>query len=158
MCPTNETIVCLISLIPIQRRKNPSPAECSSACMQGDFWDSRYHVPHQLLEEVRCALRGWAHPTLCIAGNHDQLSRSGHRHTLGIIQDISPSWTVIEQPTLALGAAWIPYQYVFLAYGSAAGTALLCFESCCLLFLPHIGTLLHYALGEFLGKYFFNFK
>ena len=78
--------------------------------MQGDFWDSRDQVPHALLEEVRSALRGWPHPTLCLTGNHDQLSRGGHRHTLGIIQDIAPSWTVLDRPTLALGAAWIPYQ------------------------------------------------
>ena len=78
--------------------------------MQGDFWDSRDQVPHALLEEVRSALRGWPHPTLCLTGNHDQLSRGGHRHTLGIVEDIAPAWTVLDQPTLALGAGWIPYQ------------------------------------------------
>jgi hypothetical protein len=78
--------------------------------LQGDFWDSRVSVPHQTLNKVRKALKGWERPTIALVGNHDQTSFSGEEHGMHILSDINPKWTIISEPALAGSSLWLPYR------------------------------------------------
>ncbi|CAM9232891.1 unnamed protein product [Discosporangium mesarthrocarpum] len=78
----------------------------------GDFWHVRGTLKVELLVPVMRKLNTWRRPLIMIPGNHDQVTLGGGVHSLTPLQFAFPSSkqvVVISEPTVALGALWIPH-------------------------------------------------
>ncbi|GMH74142.1 hypothetical protein TL16_g10779 [Triparma laevis f. inornata] len=79
----------------------------------GDFFHSRGSIPVPLLNSL-CSTLSHSHwtstPTIMIPGNHDQITLSGSSHSLQFLETIMPKCRVIDEPTILLNAAFVPYR------------------------------------------------
>lgn len=86
-----------------------------SACgiaFLGDFWHSRGSLKVDLLVPVMERLATWTRPVVMIPGNHDQVTLGGGMHSLTPLQFAFANSTqalVLSEPTVFLGALWIPH-------------------------------------------------
>ncbi|CBJ48405.1 DNA double-strand break repair rad50 ATPase [Ectocarpus siliculosus] len=87
-----------------------------SACgiaFLGDFWHARGSLKVDLLVPVMEHLATWTRPVVMIPGNHDQVTLGGGMHALTPLQFAftDPMQAlVLSEPTLFLGALWIPHR------------------------------------------------
>ncbi|CAB1108469.1 ABC [Ectocarpus sp. CCAP 1310/34] len=87
-----------------------------SACgiaFLGDFWHARGSLKVDLLVPVMERLATWTRPVVMIPGNHDQVTLGGGMHALTPLQFAftDPMQAlVLSEPTLFLGALWIPHR------------------------------------------------
>ena len=78
----------------------------------GDFWHVRGALSVELLNKVLRSLRQWTQPVIMIPGNHDQVTLGGAVHALEpLMYAFNPEQALlISEPTVCLGALWIPYR------------------------------------------------
>lgn len=78
----------------------------------GDFWHVRGALSVELLNRVLKVLRSWTQPVIMIPGNHDQVTLGGNIHSLEPLMYAFPDdqAILINEPTICLGALWIPYR------------------------------------------------
>jgi hypothetical protein len=78
----------------------------------GDFWHVRGALSVELLNRVLKVLRSWTQPVILIPGNHDQVTLGGNIHSLEPLVYAFPNdqAILISEPTICLGALWIPYR------------------------------------------------
>ncbi|CAM9325553.1 unnamed protein product, partial [Ectocarpus sp. 12 AP-2014] len=87
-----------------------------SACgiaFLGDFWHARGSLKVDLLVPVMERLATWTRPVVMIPGNHDQVTLGGGMHALTPLQFAftDPMQAlVLSEPTVFLGALWIPHR------------------------------------------------
>ena len=76
----------------------------------GDFWHARGQLPVEPLNAVLDVFSSWDHPTVMIAGNHDQVNLGGTVHALEPIAKAADSVSVFSEPTVWKNALWLPYR------------------------------------------------
>jgi hypothetical protein len=78
----------------------------------GDFWHVRGSLSVELLNRVLLSLRKWTQPVIMIPGNHDQVTLGGTVHALTpLLYAFRPEQILmISEPTVCMGALWIPYR------------------------------------------------
>ena len=87
----------------------PAPSTLDS---QGDFWHARGAIPVAPLADAVRLFAQWEVPTIILAGNHDMVSLDGRLHSLDALAAAAPPGLVrvIDEPTAALGAVFLPYR------------------------------------------------
>ena len=78
----------------------------------GDFWHHRGKIPVEPLNAAVEKLALWRRPTIMLTGNHDQVTIGGEVHALTALAAAAPHGMirVVAEPTLLLGALWLPYR------------------------------------------------
>lgn len=78
----------------------------------GDFWHHRGKLPVEPLNAAVEAFSAWRCPTVMLTGNHDQVSIGGQIHALNALAAAAPRGLVkvVAEPTVMLGALWLPYR------------------------------------------------
>ncbi len=78
----------------------------------GDFWHHRGKIPVEPLNAAVDKLSSWRCPTIMLTGNHDQVTIGGEVHALTALAAAAPRGMVqvVAEPTLLLGALWLPYR------------------------------------------------
>lgn len=79
----------------------------------GDFWHVRGALNVDLLNRILICLSAWTQPVVMIPGNHDQVTLGGTIHALEPLRyafSSSDQILMISEPTVCMGALWIPYR------------------------------------------------
>lgn len=78
----------------------------------GDFWHVRGALSVELLNRVLKVFKTWTQPVIMIPGNHDQVTLGGTIHALEPVMYAfgQEQALLISEPTICLGALWIPYR------------------------------------------------
>eukprot|EP00873_Tetraselmis_striata_P041002 jgi/Tetstr1/461266/TSEL_006393.t1 len=98
------------SLAVLRTVKREAAARGAGVLFLGDFWHHRGSLPVEPLNAVLDEFAGWSAPTLMLVGNHDQVTAGGMLHALAPLQHCAPCIHVFEQPSLFMGALWLPYR------------------------------------------------
>lgn len=109
-CKSSTLAPCLEVLDKVRRKCNEVDA---GAVFLGDFWDVRYVLRVQILNQIMSALHAWEGiPVVMIPGNHDMVDKPGRSHSLSVLQYAFPRHdqvVIADVPTRFLDALWLPY-------------------------------------------------
>lgn len=105
---SRQTLPTCLEVLEIVSRE--AKARDAGIVFLGDFWHVRGSLPVEPLNAVLEVFSDWSQPTLMIPGNHDQVNLEGNVHALLPIASCSPNVVVFDEPTLCMGALWLPYR------------------------------------------------
>ena len=96
----------------LERVHAEAAARDAGVLFLGDFWHHRGKLPVEPLNAAVEAFVAWRRPTIMLTGNHDQVSIGGQVHALNALSAAAKPGLVkvVAEPTLLLGALWLPYR------------------------------------------------
>ena len=96
----------------------------SGVLFLGDFWHVRGYLKVDVLNALMAELRRWEGvPVVMIPGNHDQVDYRGLSHALEPLQYSIGDCVVLSEPTVFMGALFLPFRRRNADYGSAVQVA-----------------------------------